>query len=72
MVRKQEMEIQNGIIYVYMNDIFGANVADLMELKYNPMERLNQLKAIRDEQRNKEKKDKEAEKEKGQDSNSGN
>ena len=71
-VRKQEMEIQNGIIYGYMNDIFGASVADLMELKYNPMERLNQLKAIRDEQRNKEKKDKEAEKEKGQDSNSGN
>ena len=71
-VRKQEMEIQNGIIYGYMNDIFGASVADLMELKYNPMERLNQLKAIRDEQRNKKKKDKEAEKEKGQDSNSGN
>jgi len=37
-----------------------------MELKFNPMDRLNQLKAIRDEQRNKEKdKEKESEKEKG-------
>lgn len=35
-VKKQEMEIENQEIYSYMHDIFGAEVIDLFDLKYNP------------------------------------
>ena len=37
-VRKQEMEIANQEIYSYMHDIFGAEVIDLFDMKYNPLE----------------------------------
>ena len=35
-VRKQEYEISNQEIYSYMHDIFGAEVVDLFDMKYNP------------------------------------
>ncbi len=39
LVRKQEMEYQNHEIYTYMHDIFGANVIELFDMKYNPGEK---------------------------------
>ena len=48
-VRKQEMEIQNGVMYSYMHDVFGSEVADMMDMKYNPMEKILKLKAIKAE-----------------------
>lgn len=50
-VRKQEMEIQNGVMYSYMHDVFGSDVADMMDMKYNPMEKILKLKAIKDEKK---------------------
>ena len=37
-VRKQEMEIANQEIYSYMHDIFGADVIDIFDMKFNPNE----------------------------------
>lgn len=37
-VKKQEMEIANQEIYSYMHDIFGADVIDIFDMKYNPNE----------------------------------
>ena len=54
-VRKQDMEIQNGVMYSYMHDVFGSEVADMMDMKYNPMEKLLKLKAIKDEKKAAEK-----------------
>lgn len=38
LIRKQELEQRNHEIYTYMNDIFGADVVNLFDLKYNPGE----------------------------------
>ena len=38
-VRKQEMEIENHDLYAYMHDIFGAEVIDLFDMKYNPLDK---------------------------------
>ena len=35
-VRKQERELKNQEIYSYMHDIFGAQVIDIFDMKYNP------------------------------------
>jgi len=43
-VRKQEMEIQNAVMYSYMNDVFGGNIVDLFDLAYNPMDKIIKLK----------------------------
>lgn len=53
-VRKQEMEIQNAVMYSYMHDVFGADVVDLFDMKYNPLEKMLKLKSIKDEQKAKE------------------
>lgn len=48
LIRKQEKEIINHNIYSYMHDIFGADVIDLFDMKYNPEEqhpKLPELKA---------------------------
>lgn len=37
LVRKQEMEYQNRQIYTYMHDLFGADVIDLFDMKYDPL-----------------------------------
>ena len=39
LVRKQEMEQQNHEIYSYMHDVFGAEVVNLFDMKYNPDEK---------------------------------
>ncbi|MDL2300770.1 hypothetical protein LJC58_00250 [Lachnospiraceae bacterium OttesenSCG-928-D06] len=38
LIRKQEKEQQNHDIYSYMHDIFGADVIDIFDMKYNPEE----------------------------------
>ncbi|MCM1186649.1 MAG: hypothetical protein NC251_08990 [Lachnoclostridium sp.] len=40
LIRKQEMEQKNLEIYSYMNDLFGADVVNLFDMKYNPKEEL--------------------------------
>lgn len=39
LVKKQEMEQQNHAIYSYMHDVFGADVVNLFDMKYNPEEK---------------------------------
>ena len=39
LIRKQEKEAKNHEIYKYMHDIFGADVVDLFDMRYNPEER---------------------------------
>ncbi len=36
LIRKQEMEQQNHLIYSYMHDVFGADVVDLFDMQYDP------------------------------------
>uniref|UniRef100_UPI004056DE4C hypothetical protein n=1 Tax=Acetatifactor sp. TaxID=1872090 RepID=UPI004056DE4C len=36
LIDKQEMEQRNHVIYSYMHDVFGAEVLDLFDMKYNP------------------------------------
>lgn len=38
-VRKQEKEIANQELYSYMHDIFGAEVIEIFDMKYNPSEK---------------------------------
>lgn len=38
-VRKQEKEAMNHRLYSYMHDIFGADVIELFDMKYNPDEK---------------------------------
>ena len=35
-VRKQEREIRNYELYSFMHDIFGADVLEIFDMKYNP------------------------------------
>ena len=35
-VRKQECELKNQQMYAYMHDIFGPDVIDMFDMKYNP------------------------------------
>ena len=44
LIRKQEMEKKNQDIYSYMHDIFGADVVNLFDRKYNPEEQDKQPK----------------------------
>lgn len=37
-VRKQEKEEANRRLYSYMHDIFGADMLEVFDMKYNPME----------------------------------
>lgn len=36
LIHKQEMEQKNSDIYSYMHDIFGADVVELFDMKYDP------------------------------------
>ena len=38
LIKKQEMELYNKQMYSYMHDIFGADVIELFDMKYNPLE----------------------------------
>ncbi|MDE6606649.1 MAG: hypothetical protein K2K54_02685 [Lachnospiraceae bacterium] len=37
-VRKQDRETENRQLYSYMHDIFGADVLEVFDMKYNPLE----------------------------------
>ncbi|MCR4895903.1 MAG: hypothetical protein K5891_03900 [Lachnospiraceae bacterium] len=39
LIRKQEMETKNHEIYSYMHDVFGAEVVNLFDMRYNPEEK---------------------------------
>ncbi len=39
LIRKQEKEAKNHEIYKYMHDIFGADVVDLFDMRYNPADK---------------------------------
>lgn len=41
-VRKQEKEAMNHQLYSYMHDIFGADVIEIFDMKYNPEEKYRQ------------------------------
>lgn len=38
LIRKQEMEQKNHEIYSYMHDLFGADVVNIFDMRYNPEE----------------------------------
>ena len=40
LIYKQEKEIMNQELYAYMHDIFGANVIEIFDMKYNPSEKI--------------------------------
>lgn len=39
-VRKQEREVYNQNLYSYMHDIFGPEVIEIFDMKYNPAEKI--------------------------------
>lgn len=39
LIRKQEKEIMNQELYTYMHNIFGADVIEIFDMKYNPSEK---------------------------------
>ena len=41
LVQKQEMEETNRNLYAYMHDIFGSDVIELFDMKYDPKEKLD-------------------------------
>jgi regulator of sirC expression with transglutaminase-like and TPR domain len=45
LVQKQQMEIVNRNIYTYMHNLFGAEVIDLFDMKYNPEEQAPKAKS---------------------------
>lgn len=52
MVRKQEKEEMNYQLYSYMHDIFGAEVMEMFDLRYDPEERFNREHEAAQEARN--------------------
>lgn len=44
-IRKQEKEAMNHKLYSYMHDIFGADVIELFDMKYNPEEKYKNKEA---------------------------
>lgn len=45
LIRKQEREQRNHDIYSYMHDVFGAEVIEIFDMKYNPEEQHPKLPA---------------------------
>ena len=43
-VRKQEKEAMNHLLYSYMHDIFGADVIEIFDMKYDPKEKYSNKK----------------------------
>lgn len=48
-IRKQEKEAMNNQLYSYMHDIFGADVIELFDMKYNPEEKYKKKAASAEE-----------------------
>ena len=53
-IRKQEKEAVNHKLYSYMHDIFGAEVIELFDMKYNPEEKYQKAKEAQEAKENKE------------------
>jgi len=43
-IRKQEKEIKNNELYTFMHNIFGADVINIFDMKYNPSENVPKKK----------------------------
>lgn len=43
-IRKQEKEIKNNELYTFMHNIFGADVIEIFDMKYNPSEKMTAKK----------------------------
>ena len=39
LIKKQDKELKNQEIYNYMHDIFGADVIDIFDMKFNPADK---------------------------------
>ena len=50
-VRKQEKEIKNYELYSFMHDILGAEVMEIFDMKYNPIEEMLKKKEAQNENR---------------------
>jgi hypothetical protein len=48
-IRRQEHEQNNYELYSYMHDIFGAEVINIFDMRYNPMKKREEEEAIRKE-----------------------
>jgi hypothetical protein len=48
LVKKQQMEIVNRNIYSYMHNLFGAEVINLFDMKYNPEEQVPKAKSTKE------------------------
>mgnify|MGYP002859271193 CR=1 FL=1 len=42
-IKKQQMEVKNVELYTYMNDIFGSDVINIFDIKYDVEEKKRQL-----------------------------
>lgn len=62
-IRKQEQEQNNLELYAYMHDIFGADVMELFDMKYDPLKKKEAEEAIRKENEELKKSKEDAEKE---------
>jgi hypothetical protein len=60
-VRKQEKEAMNMLLYSYMHDIFGADVLEMFDMKYNPEEKYKKKAAASDAKQQKDEQPKESE-----------
>ena len=47
-IQKQQKEIWNDEMYNYMHSIFGPDVIDMFDMKYNPQNVLNKEKDLID------------------------
>lgn len=48
-IRKQEKEAMNHLLYSYMHDIFGADVLEIFDMKYDPEDRQRRGKEAEEE-----------------------
>lgn len=51
-IRKQEMEYMNQELYSYMHDIFGPDVIDIFDMKYDPEETMLKKSSGSEEKKN--------------------
>ncbi len=51
-IRRQEQEQNNYDLYSYMHDIFGVEVINLFDMRYNPIKKREEEEAIRKENEN--------------------
>lgn len=53
-IRKQEKEAMNHLLYSYMHDIFGADVLEIFDMKYDPEDRQHRGKEAEEESKPKD------------------